>query len=213
MLGVTALITAIIGLITVVPTLGATAAVTTTALTITSTEIVTQAFLAGLVSSVTLFIQQVEISLEIRLDGARMSEQEHIEKQNKFDLNLMITSCGAYFASIALIINNIVTELTDKYWNNPNAPTVDYKGEKRPVYRGGNDFTVSSKDVRFTDSGNVKTNHGVSVDVDPQNVFKHGAAYRVEYIPDGLKIIQRGNRAEHFEIVPSYEMSLESFQK
>ena len=128
MLGVTALITAIIGLITVVPTLGATAAVTTTALTITSTEIVTQAFLAGLVSSVTLFIQQVEISLEIRLDGARMSEQEHIEKQNKFDLNLMITSCGAYFASIALIINNIVTELTDKYWNNPNAPTVDYKG-------------------------------------------------------------------------------------
>ena len=31
-------------------------------------------------------------------------------------------------------------------------------------------------------------------------------------IPDRLKIVQRGAKLEHFEIVPEYEMSLEEFQ-
>ena len=94
------------------------------------------------------------------------------------------------------------------------APTVDYNGEKRPVYRGGNDFTVGSNEVKINpETGDVKTSHGVSLDVNPETVLKFGGAYKIESLPEGLKIIQRGARLEHFEIVPAYEMPLETFQK
>lgn len=56
---------------------------------------------------------------------------------------------------------------------------------------------------------NVLTSHGVSLDVNPETVSKFGGVYRIETIPEGLTIIQRGSRAEHFEIVPAYKMSLE----
>ena len=93
------------------------------------------------------------------------------------------------------------------------APTVDYKGEERPVYRGGNDFTVKSNEVKLNPkTGNVKTTHGVSLDVNPGTVSKFGGAYKIESLPEDLQIIQRGVRPEHFEIVPKYEMPLEIFQ-
>ena len=44
------------------------------------------------------------------------------------------------------------------------------------------------------------------------NVSKFGGAYKIESIPEGLKIVQRGAKLEHFEIVPEYEMTLEEFQ-
>lgn len=92
-------------------------------------------------------------------------------------------------------------------------PTVDYKGEERSVYRGGDDFTVKSNEVKINpETGNVKTSHGVSLDVNPDTVSKFGGAYKIESLPEELKIIQRGGRAEHFEIVPAYEMPLETFQ-
>lgn len=53
---------------------------------------------------------------------------------------------------------------------------------------------------------------GVSLDVDPNSLSKFGGAYQIESVPEGLKIIQRGGRSEHFEIVPSYEMSVDKFQ-
>lgn len=91
---------------------------------------------------------------------------------------------------------------------------VDYSGGESPVYRGGNDFTVKSNEVKINpQTGNVKTSHGVSLDVNPETVSKFGGAYRIETIPEGLNIIQRGSRAEHFEIVPAYEMPLEEFQE
>ena len=53
------------------------------------------------------------------------------------------------------------------------APTVDYNGEKRSVYRGGNDFTVGSNEVKINpETGDVKTSHGVSLDVNPETVLK-----------------------------------------
>lgn len=79
------------------------------------------------------------------------------------------------------------------------------------VYRGGNDFTVSQSDIRIDyDTGLVKTTHGVSLNIDPNAV--PGQAYKIESIPDGLQIIQRGNNPMHFEIVPSTPMSLSQFQ-
>lgn len=48
--------------------------------------------------------------------------------------------------------------------------------------------------------------------MNPQNVKKFGGAYKIEYLPEGLKIIQRGSRPEHFEIVPKDPMSLEQYQ-
>jgi hypothetical protein len=40
-----------------------------------------------------------------------------------------------------------------------------------------------------------------------------GGAQRIKSIPDGLQIIQRGNRMEHFEIVPKQPMEIERFQQ
>ena len=37
----------------------------------------------------------------------------------------------------------------------------------------------------------MKTTHGVSINVDPNNVSKFGGAYKIESIPEGLKIVQR----------------------
>ena len=34
----------------------------------------------------------------------------------------------------------------------------------------------------------------------------------IESITEGLKIVQRGTKLEHFEIVPEYGMPLEEFQ-
>ncbi|MEW4412339.1 hypothetical protein [Clostridium sp. AN503] len=90
---------------------------------------------------------------------------------------------------------------------------MDYKGEERPVYRGGDDFTVKNNEIKINpETGNVKTSHGVSLDVNSETVSKFGGAYKIESLPEGLKIVQRGARAEHFEIVPAYEMPLDTFQ-
>lgn len=95
-----------------------------------------------------------------------------------------------------------------------DSPKVNYKGEESSVYRGEDDFTVKSNEVKINpETGNVKTSHGVSLDVNPDTVSKFGGAYKIESLPEGLKIIQRGMRAEHFEIVPAYEMPLETFQE
>ncbi|MDK8183733.1 hypothetical protein [Paenibacillus sp. UMB4589-SE434] len=63
------------------------------------------------------------------------------------------------------------------------------------------------------ETGLVKTTHGISLDTNPNTISKFGGAYRIESLPDGLKIIQRGSRLEHFEIVPSYNMHLKQFQQ
>jgi hypothetical protein len=91
--------------------------------------------------------------------------------------------------------------------------TVNYKGEDVAVYRGGKDFTVNSEDIKIDKkTGMVKNTHGISIDVNPSTVSKFGGAYRIDSLPDGLKIIQRGLRAEHFEIVPKENMTLEAYQ-
>ncbi|MEM6272609.1 MAG: hypothetical protein AAF998_24570 [Bacteroidota bacterium] len=91
---------------------------------------------------------------------------------------------------------------------------VEYAGEAVPVFRGGPSFKLKPNEYKINKkTGMVKPTHGVSLDVDPNTVEKFGGAYKIEPIPDGLEIIQRGQRSEHFEIVPSKEISVQSFQK
>ena len=95
-----------------------------------------------------------------------------------------------------------------------NNAHVNYNGKETAVYRGGSDFTVRPNDVKIDPkTGNVQTRYGVSVNVDPDAVSQFGGSYKIESIPDGLQIIQRGSRPTHFEIVPAYEMPLEAFQE
>ena len=93
-----------------------------------------------------------------------------------------------------------------------NPVTVNYNGASSYVYRGGSSFTVTSKDIRINSAtGNVKTTHGVSLNVNPSSLTGLGGAYRIESIPVGVNIIQRG-KPEHYEIVPAYEMPLNTYQ-
>lgn len=90
---------------------------------------------------------------------------------------------------------------------------VEFGERNVPVYRGGNNFQLKPNEFKLNkETGLVKPTHGVSLDVDPNTVSKFGGAYKIESLPDGLKVIQRGQRKEHFEIVPSNEMSIEKFQ-
>ena len=106
-------------------------------------------------------------------------------------------------------------EIDDFYRENKSA-TVKYDGLQKPVYRGGNDFTAYPKDIKYNkNTGNVKPSHGISVNVDPKspNIINNGGAYRVETIPKGLDIIQRGMKdLGHYEIVPEFEMPFEEYQ-
>ncbi|MEQ7053050.1 polymorphic toxin-type HINT domain-containing protein [Paenibacillaceae sp. P-4] len=92
--------------------------------------------------------------------------------------------------------------------------TVNYGNSNVNVYRGGNSFQVKPNEVKIDkETGLVKTTHGISLDTNPNTISKFGGAYRIDNLPDGLKIIQRGSRLEHFEIVPSYNMPLKQFQE
>lgn len=90
---------------------------------------------------------------------------------------------------------------------------VSYRGKTVSVYRGGNGFTLKAGEYKINpETGLVRTTHGASLDVNPNTVSKFGGAFEVKAIPNGLKVIQRGQRAEHFEIVPAYEMPLGQYQ-
>lgn len=94
-----------------------------------------------------------------------------------------------------------------------NIPTVLYNGQQCPVYRGGGIFQVGDSDIRINrETGKVRTSHGISVNVNAQALRRFGGAYRIDSLPEGLRIIQRGQNPEHFEIVPSHEMPRQDFQ-
>ncbi|NLW46989.1 MAG: hypothetical protein GXY86_06600 [Firmicutes bacterium] len=99
-----------------------------------------------------------------------------------------------------------------EFFGDENA-TVIYKGTETRIYRGGSSFEVKAGEIRINkETGLMKTTHGVSLNVDPNAVSKYGGAYRIEYLPKGLKIVQRGVNPGHFEIVPAYEMHVQQYQ-
>jgi hypothetical protein len=82
------------------------------------------------------------------------------------------------------------------------------------VYRGGTKIEVRPNDVRMNPGTNqVEITHGISLDTDPNTLARFGGVYRVRKIPPDLRIIQRGQRPTHFEIVPREPMPLERYRE
>lgn len=80
------------------------------------------------------------------------------------------------------------------------------------LYRGGN-LTLKLKDVKINSiNGLITTKNGISLYSTASKVLRFGRAYKIEYIPKGLKIIQKGKDLTHFEIVPTKEITFERFQ-
>ncbi|MCL2082462.1 MAG: hypothetical protein FWH04_04400 [Oscillospiraceae bacterium] len=130
-----------------------------------------------------------------------------------------MTAAGGAIASRAVFAMGDdfekVRYFSNANWSNGIGVTVKYHGKNVSVYRGGKNFTVKASDIKFDNKGNVKTSHGVSLHVDPKNknIVNNGGAYRIDSLPKGLKIVQRGNKPEHFEIVPTKAMPLAEYQK
>ena len=81
------------------------------------------------------------------------------------------------------------------------------------IYRGANGnsplFQLKGGEYKFTS----ETVRGLSVQVDaPMLTNARGAAYQITDLPTGLRIVQQGKDAGHFEIIPSSQVSQEQFQ-
>jgi Domain of unknown function (DUF4157) len=94
------------------------------------------------------------------------------------------------------------------------SPGMEIDPTRSAVFRGGESFELRPTDYK-TDpiTRLVKTTHGASLDVNPSNIAKFGGANQIKSIPKDLKIVQRGGRLEHFEVVPREPMSAEEFQE
>jgi hypothetical protein len=66
---------------------------------------------------------------------------------------------------------------------------------------------VKPGDIKVGSDGLVQTTHGLSLDSDRARLAGFGGANRVESIPGELKIVQRGGRDTHFEVVPKQAMT------
>ena len=79
------------------------------------------------------------------------------------------------------------------------------------LYRGGDDFTAQLKDVRLTKNGMVKPTHGVSLNSHLDELSQFSKISKVDSIPDSMKMIQRGLKLNHFEIVQKNLMSFSDY--
>ena len=79
------------------------------------------------------------------------------------------------------------------------------------VYRGGplhatpNDLNIDPR------TGNLRTTHGISLETDAAALARFGQVRQITSIPPTLKIIQRGRRRTHFEIVPRLPMPADDY--
>jgi RHS repeat-associated protein len=93
-------------------------------------------------------------------------------------------------------------------------PGMELDPAKSQVFRGGKDLTLKPGEIKLDPkTGLVKPSHGPSLDVNASTVERFGGAQQIKSIPAELKIIQRGARPEHFEIVPREPMPLDKFQE
>jgi hypothetical protein len=81
------------------------------------------------------------------------------------------------------------------------------RGGKLLVARVGVDIQIDRA------TGLVKPTHGLSLDLDARLMQKFGGAFRVESIPRELRIVQRGSRLGHIEVVARQAMTPERFQE
>jgi hypothetical protein len=83
------------------------------------------------------------------------------------------------------------------------------------LYRGGADLTprLGLDVVADTMTGLLKTTRGISLFDDPVLVERFGGAYEIEFIPDGLQVLQRGRNPHHFELTPATPMTFERYNE
>ncbi len=80
------------------------------------------------------------------------------------------------------------------------------------VYRGGHDLSARPNEYKVDAAGNVKTSRGVSIETDRAALSRFGDVFRIKSIPGTLRIVQRGQRLTHFEIVPRQPMTPLEYQ-
>jgi hypothetical protein len=83
------------------------------------------------------------------------------------------------------------------------------------IFRGGDSLLARvGVDIQVDEiSGFVKPTHGLSLDLDATALQRFGGAFLVESIPPELRIVQRGKRLGHFEIVSRQAVTPERFQE
>ena len=79
------------------------------------------------------------------------------------------------------------------------------------VYRGGTSLEVKPGEVPITKEGLVKMKNGPSVNTDIVKAAKFGVPTKIEYIPDGLMLVQRGNDLGHYVIAASRSMTMNEY--
>jgi hypothetical protein len=81
------------------------------------------------------------------------------------------------------------------------------------LFRGGADLTprLGINVLIDRNTGLLRTDRGISLFADPATVERFGGTYRVESIPEGLKMQQRGRDPGHYELMPAEPMSFERY--
>jgi hypothetical protein len=79
------------------------------------------------------------------------------------------------------------------------------------LYRGGSDLTPRLGIDLLLDptSGLLRQDRGISLFDNPALIERFGGAYRVEFMPKGLRVAQRGRNLSHYELAPAEPMSFE----
>jgi len=80
-----------------------------------------------------------------------------------------------------------------------------FRGEIDLIPRLGVDVLIDPN------TGLLRTDRGISLFSDPAKVERFGGAYRVEFIPEGLKTEQRGRDTSHYELMPAAPMTYEQY--
>jgi len=94
------------------------------------------------------------------------------------------------------------------------SPGEEIDPTKVDVYRGGSEMKVEPTHIRIDpETGLVKSTHGLSLDTDSGALARFGATPKIKRIPPELKIIQRGGRDTHFEVVPREPMTPARYQE
>jgi hypothetical protein len=57
----------------------------------------------------------------------------------------------------------------------------------------------------------LRTDRGVSLFDDPAKAARFGTVYRVESLPNGLKVQQRGKDPSHYKLMPAEPMTFEGY--
>jgi hypothetical protein len=93
-------------------------------------------------------------------------------------------------------------------------PGMELDPTKEQIFRGGADLKLKPGELKVDPAtGLAKPTHGLSLDANPEALERFGGARQIRSIPSELKIVQRGARLEHFEIVPREPMTPARFQE